>query len=190
LINWWSAHAGKRPLYIGQDVLRTVKSPDPQNPASHQMPRKYMLQRSLPGIYGSCQWYAAAVCENPGNYQTMLRQVYHSTPALQPKMPWIDKKAPGKPQKAAIVWTEDGPILFWTAPKAKTVMDEAVQYVVYRFIKGEKINLEDPSHIFCITRETNLPLTFQNGSAPYVYVITALDHLQNESKGVKKKVKL
>ena len=55
LINWWSAHAGKRPLYIGQDVMRTVKAPDPQNPSSHQMPRKYMLQRSLPGIFGSCQ---------------------------------------------------------------------------------------------------------------------------------------
>jgi uncharacterized lipoprotein YddW (UPF0748 family) len=190
LINWWSAHAGKRPLYIGQDVLRTVKAPDPQNPASHQMPRKYMLQRSLPGIFGSCQWYAAAVCENPGNYQTMLRQVYHNTPALQPKMPWIDNRAPGKPRKAAIVWTEDGPILFWTAPKAKTVMDEAVQYVVYRFLKGEKIDLEDTSHILCITRETNLPLTYQGGRAPYVYIVTALDRVQNESKGAKKKVKL
>ena len=154
------------------------------------MARKYMLQRTLPGISGSCQWYAAAVCENPGNYQTMLRQVYHNTPALQPKMTWIDSKAPGKPRKAAVVWTEDGPILFWTQPKAKTVMDEAVQYVVYRFQKGEKINLEDPSHILCITREQNMPLTYQGGNTSYVYIVTALDRIQNESKGAKKKIKL
>ena len=31
------------------------------------------------------------------------------------------------------VWTEDGYILFWTAPKAETEMDKAIQYVVYRF---------------------------------------------------------
>ena len=190
LVKWWSAHAGQRPVIIGQDVLRTVKATDPENPASHQMPRKYMLQRTLPGIYGSCQWYAAAVCENPGNYQTMLREVYHNTPALQPRMPWIDGKAPGKPRKTAVVWTQDGPVLFWTQPKAKTAMDEAVQYVVYRFNKGEKVNLEDPSHILCITRDTNLPLSYQGGDKSYVYVVTALDRIQNESKGVKKKIKL
>ena len=33
-------------------------------------------------------------------------------------------------------------------------MDKAVQYVVYRFDKKEKVNLEDPSHIVAITRDT------------------------------------
>ena len=105
-------------------------------------------------------------------------------------MPWIDGKAPGKPRKAAIIWTEDGPVLFWTAPKAKTAMDEAHQYVVYRFGPGEKINLDDASHILCLTRETMLPLSYQGGETKYTYIITALDRIQNESKAVKKKVKL
>ena len=190
LIRWWSANAGERPLYIGQDVNRTVKYTDPNNPNQHQMQRKYQLQRSLPGIYGSCQWYAAAVCENPGGYQDILRQVYHSTPALQPLMPWIDRKAPGKPRKTAIIWTEDGPVLFWTNPKGKDEMDKAQQYVVYRFGPREKVNLNDASHILCITKDTMLPLSYQGGDTKYTYVVTALDRLQNESKGVKKKVKL
>jgi hypothetical protein len=189
-IRWWSENAGQRPIFVGQDVSRTVKYPDPNNPAQHQMVRKYQLQRSLPGIYGSCQWYAAAVCENPAGYQDMLRQVYHNTPALQPAMPWIDNKAPKKPRKTAIVWTEDGPVLFWTAPKAKSIMDEAQQYVVYRFGPGEKVNLDDPTHILCITKDTMLPLTYEGGKTKYTYVVTALDRLQNESKAVKKKVKL
>ena len=105
-------------------------------------------------------------------------------------MPWIDAKAPKKPRKVAVVWTTDGPILFWTAPKAKTVMDKAYKYVVYRFLKGEKTDLDDPSHIFCITDNTSLPLEYKGGQVPYVYVVTALDRLQNESKGVKKNVKL
>ena len=37
-----------------------------------------------------------------------------------------------------MVWTYEGPVLFWTAPKAKDEMDKAVQNVVYRFDKKEK----------------------------------------------------
>lgn len=190
LIHWWSAHAGARPLYVGQDVERTCKHPDPQNPQTHQMARKYELQRTLPGIYGSCQWYAKAVVDNVAGYGTALRQVYHSTPALQPLMPWIDHKAPGKPRSTKVIWTEDGPVLFWTAPKAKSLMDEAWQYVVYRFPKGEKRDLDDSRYIVAITRNTFLPLTYEGGKDTYYYVVTALDRLHNESKGAKKKVKL
>ena len=189
-IRWWSANAGQRPVYVGQDVNRTVKFPDTLDPNQHQMHHKYQLQRSLSGIYGSCQWYAAAVCENPGNYQEVLRQQYHNTPALQPLMPWIDRKAPKKPTKTLILWTDDGPVLCWTAPKARKEMDKACQYVVYRFGPDDKVNLNDPSHILCITKSTMLPLPYQGGETKYTYVVTALDRLQNESKGVKKKVNL
>ena len=34
------------------------------------------------------------------------------------------------------------------------------------------------------------PLSYKGGDTKYTYVVTALDRLQNESKGVKKKVKL
>ena len=81
-------------------------------------------------------------------------------------------------------------MLFWTAPKANGVMDEAYKYVVYRFGPGEKVNLEDASKILCITRQTLLPLEYQGGGTKYTYVVTALDRLQNESKAAKKKVKL
>ncbi|MCF0197669.1 MAG: hypothetical protein HUK03_10675, partial [Bacteroidaceae bacterium] len=101
-----------------------------------------------------------------------------------------DKKAPGKPTNLQMVWTSDGPVLFWTAPKAKTEMDEARQYVVYRFLSGEKVDLENPANIVCVTRQTMLPLDYQQGTTKYTYVVTALDRLQNESKGAKVKLKL
>ena len=190
LVRWWSKNAAGRPLIIGQDVERTVKFPDTNNPQSHQIYQKYNLQRSLPGIVGSCQWYAKACVDNPQNYTTALRQSYHPYPALQPQMPWIDGKAPGKVKKLASVWTSDGLMLFWTAPKAKSVMDRAMRFVVYRFEKGEKVNIADPSRILTITTSTHLQLPYDDGKAQYTYVVTALDRLQNESKVAKKKVKL
>ncbi len=190
LVKWWATHADNRPLFIGQDVMRTVKNADLQNPNIHQQARKMQLQRSYPAIEGSCQWYAAAVVDNPGNYRTTLTRYYHRYPALQPLYPFIDKKAPGKVRKVKDIWMSDGYVLFWTAPKAKTEMDKAIEYVVYRFKKGEKRDIEDASKIVCITRDTFYKLPYEDGETTYYYVITALDRLQNESKAVKKKIKL
>ena len=190
LIHWWAKHAASRPLFIGQDVMRTVNKADARNPLQNQMPAKMKLQRSLPTVQGSCQWYAAAVVDNVGNYRTMLEKEYHRYPALIPESPFMDDKAPGKVKKVKMVWTYEGPVLFWTAPKAKDEMDKAVQYVVYRFDKKEKINLDDASHIVAITRDHFYPLPYNDGKTKYQYVVTALDRLHNESKGTKKKVKL
>lgn len=190
LIRWWSENAYARPLYIGQDVERTVKATDLRNPSQNQMAAKYALQRGLPGVHGSCQWYARAVVDDKGGYGTTLRNYYHRTPALQPLMPWLDKKAPGKPRKVKAVWTEDGYMLFWTAPRGKKPMDEARLYAVYVFPKGMKIDLENMNQLVCITADTHVLLPYSNGETKWTYVVTALDRLQNESKGKKVNVKL
>ena len=72
----------------------------------------------------------------------------------------------------------------------KTEMDKAVQYVIYRFAKGERVDLSDPSHIVAITRDTYYNLHFSVEPGQYTYVVTALDRLHNESKLAKKKLKL
>ena len=190
LIRWWAKHASARPLFIGQDVMRTVKNVDLDNRLQHQLPAKMKLQRSLPTVEGSCQWYAAAVVENPGNYCTLLEKQYHRYPALIPTSPFMDDKAPAKVKKLKMVWTFQGPVLIWTAPKATDEMDKAVQYVVYRFDAKEKVDLNDPSHIVAITRDTFYNLPYDDGKKKYQYVVTALDRLHNESKPAKKKVKL
>ena len=190
LVRWWSRYASKRPLVIGQDVERTVRAADRQNPAVNQLPAKFRLQRSLPGMVGSCLWYSAAVVRNEGNYATALRQYYHRYPALQPSMPFIDKKAPKKPRHVKDLWMPDGYYLFWTAPKGKKEMDKVKWYVVYRFEKGEKKDTDDPSNIVAITQDTFIKLPYQDGSRRFTYAVSSLDRLQNESKAVREKVKL
>ena len=190
LIRWWAQHAAARPLYIGEDIERTVKAADPMNPASHQQYAKQLLHQQLPAVQGTVLWYAKAAVDNPGNYATLLREQYWRHPALQPQVPFLDKKAPKKPRSLKAIWMKDGQVLFWTPPKGKGWSDAAVKYVVYRFEKGEKINLDDPSHIVAITSDTFYRLPFVDGRHKRTYVVTALDRLQNESKAAKKQVVL
>ena len=190
LVGWWAEHANGRPLYIGQDVMRTVKATDANNPTQHQQAHKMALQRSYESIGGSCQWPASAVAENAGGYATALTEEYHRWLALQPEFPFIDKKAPKHVKKLDVIWTDDGPVLCWTAPKYKDEMNRPVKYVVYRFAQGEKVDLNDATKIAGFTTQPFFPLTYEGGKAKYTYVVTALDRLHNESKPKKEKIKL
>ena len=190
LARWWDKYAGKRPLFIGEDVERTVKYADPQNPNSHQLNAKRRLHNTLPHVNGTVLWYAKNFCDNIGNYATAMRNGYWKYPALQPKMPFIDDKAPKKPKHIKPIWTDDGYLLFWNAPRGKKWNDVAVKYVVYRFDKGEHINTEDASKIVAITPRTFYKLPYEDGKKKYVYAITSLDRMSNESRVAKKKIKL
>ncbi len=190
LLRWWDAHAYGRPLIIGQDVERTVKYPDTRDPRRHQLMQKMEMLRMLPNVVGTCQWYAKALVDNPQNYATHLRQTYYHYYSLPPLMPWIDSHAPAKPRGLRARWTARGYRLQWRAPKAKGEMDRAVRYVVYRYGKGEKRDLDDPTHIVAIMREPTLMLPYTAGRTTYTYVVTALDRLSNESKPSKIKLKL
>ena len=190
LVKWWARNTENRPLFIGQSVMNTVQNADPKNPSINQLPRKMALQRAYQTIGGSCQWPASAVVENVGKYRDALIAEYHKYPALPPVFDFMDNEAPAKVRKMKPVWTEDGYILFWTAPKYKEEMNRAVQYVVYCFNDKEKVNIDDPSHIVAITRDNFYKLPYEDGKTKYRYVVTALDRLHNESKSVGKKIKL
>ena len=186
LIKWWNQYCSKRPLFIGEDVERTVKFADKNNPQSHQMNAKYNLHAQLSNVQGTVLWYAKAAVDNVGNYGTMLRQVYWKTPALQPLMPWIDKKAPKKVKGLKMVDFGKGPMLMWQAPKGKTWKDKTERYVVYRFPKGVRVDLNDASRIVAITSETfyELPTATKDKTT---WAVTSLDRVSNESKAKKKK---
>ena len=190
LINWWAKYANGRPLYIGQDVVRTTKAADIHHPTQNQLAHKMQLQRSYDAIGGSCQWPASAVAENLGGYATALKEDYHQWLALQPRYPFIDNKAPRNVKALDIIWTDEGPVLCWTAPKYKNEMDRPIKYVVYRFTQREKIDLNDATKIVAFTQQTFFPLTYQGGKVKYTYVVTALDRLHNESKAQKERIKL
>ncbi|MDR0893851.1 MAG: family 10 glycosylhydrolase [Prevotellaceae bacterium] len=195
LVDWWARHAANRPLFIGQSVMNTLENADPQHPERNQLTRKMALQRAYQSIGGSCQWYAAAVVENRGGYRDSLMYNYHRYPALMPVFDFIDNQAPNKVRKVKAVWTADGYLLFWSPPKIKKKADDyemnrPVAYVVYRFTHKKEVDLENPANIVAVTNNPWYKLPYTDGKTKYYYVVTALDRLHNESKLVRKKVKL
>lgn len=183
LIHWWNRHAANRPLIIGEDIERTAKF--------GQQSQKHALYDECPNVKGTVLWYAKAAVDNVGGYADRLRTSYWRYPALQPSMPFISKKTPKKPRKLKAVWMDDDElVLCWTAPKGSEWEREATRYVVYRFRNDEKVNTDDASHIVAVTDDTFYKLPVVDGTQRYVYVVTALNRLQNESKGVKVKVRL
>ena len=189
LIYWWTQNCSNRPLFIGEDVERTVKF-NQQSQKRQLYSQLYGNKSNSSSLSGTVLWYAKAAVDNVGGYGTQLRNNYWRVPALQPSMPFISKATPKKVTKVKPMWTSDGYVLFWKAPKAKGWEQEAAKYVVYRFENKEKIDISDASHIVAITTTPWYRLPYENGKDKYIYVVTALNRLDNESTYVKKRIKL
>jgi len=209
LVDWWANHTNYRNLYIGQSILRTIKYSDVTNPNKNQFTAKIKRQRSHSSISGSCQWPGQCIVDNIGGIADSLRLVYHSTLALQPKYPWIDDEAPEVVRNLKCRWYADGYYLTWDTPQIKELhnktenkykhnyspeitfeLQRTDRYVIYRFKKGQPIDLSNPHHIAIITKHNKWKLPYHTGTNKYMYVVTALDRMQNESKGVKISVRL
>ena len=181
LITWWNRHLQHTNLYIGEDVERTAKF--------HDLERKMLLHAQSSHVKGTVLWYAKAAVDNVGGYATSLRTNYWRTPALQPLTAGMKTKSPGKVKKVKVMDFDGQKVLFWTAPKAKQWDTEATSYVVYRFHRGERISLDDPSKIVAITTDTHYELPAAERKSRYVYAVTALNRIHSEGKEVKKSVK-
>ena len=186
LVGWWARYASKRPLYIGQDVVRTVNAKD-----GNQQQRKYEIQRSNGNVSGSCFWDAASAANNMQGYRDFLESGYFRYPALMPKSVFIDSKAPEKVSGVRVVTDEKGHMLLWIVKddKNEDVMNRPYRFVVYCFGKGEKVDTGNPAKIMEMTDKPFFRLP-QGMTGEYTFVVTVLDRLQNESNGVKCRVKL
>ena len=184
LIQWWNKNATREGthLYIGQNVARTMKA--------DQLTRKMLYERSLSKVKGNCFWPANEILWNNKGVADSLKQNYHRYPALIPAYTHLHNRAPQEVKKLKAEWTAQGYMLHWQAEQSKTNPELASYFVIYRFENKEPVNLDDPSKIVAVTRETNYLLPYDDGKRKYRYVVTAVDRFHNENQGKSKKVKL
>ena len=174
LIRWWTYNNYGAHLYIGQDVARTMKA--------NQLKRKMELERTLPAIYGNCFWSGYELLRNNSGIVDSLKNRYHKYPALIPAYLHQHHKKPKDVKSLKAEWNSSGYTLHWKRNGEPRNPEKAQYYVVYRFRDNEKMNLEDPSKIVSITRETSIALPYIKGKEKYKYVVTSVDRFHNESK--------
>ena len=171
--------------------MRTVNAKDSTVLCGHQQQRKYELQRANSNISGSCFWDAASAANNVGGYRDVLAGSYYRYPALMPRYPFIDNKAPSKLEGVGVVDDNGKNMLVWIVGEDaySDVMDAPYRFVVYCFAKGERVNINNPANILEITSKTFIEIP-ESLEGQYTFVVTVLDRMYNESAGVSRKVRL
>lgn len=186
LTDWWTKNASGRHLYIGHAVYRLKAGSNDagwEKPA--QIPRQVRYNRTKPQISGSIYFSARPLGKNELSVADSVRNLY-AYPALPPAMPWKDNVPPNEPEKLKARKVSDlGMSISWDLPATKAKDgDEIKAFVVYRFNKNEKINLDNPAKILAIVRNEGKHGYIDQSYEPrksFVYVVTALDRLNNES---------
>lgn len=182
LLKWWNDHNAGQHLYIGQDLKRSLDKMELQT--------KIRMTRQMPQVKGNCYWYGYQILENVQGVADTLRQVLHRTKALTPPYTHLHKGRPDKVEKLTEVFTEDMHFLTWEHQQEPMQPEKAQKFVLYRFRKGEKIDIERAEHLLAVTPDNFFILPYEGGENRYTYVVTALDAFGNESKERKIKVKL
>ncbi len=189
LAYWWNQHGYGRHLYFGQDVERTMNA-NGLNPRYTQLNHKMQLSRYLDHVGGNCFWPGYSLLNNYKGIADDLESHYHARPALIPAYTFIDNQAPAEVKGLKARWTPNGYELQWKRKETTDEMQRQLYFCVYRFNPDEIIDLHSTAHLIAITRETTLLLPYKKGTQEYVYVVTAVDRMHNESQGKARKVKL
>lgn len=182
LLHWWNANNFEQPLYIGQDLKRSVDK--------NELDTKIRQSREMSFVSGNCYWYGYQILENYADVVNTLKTSAHRAKAIIPAYTHLHKGAPDKVKKLTEVFTEDMHFLTWEHAKQPRNPETAQQFVVYRFRAGEKVDVNRAENIVAVTPDNFYVLPYEGGNNKYTFAVSALDAFKNEGKAVKIKVRL
>ncbi len=183
LLDWWSDNTYNRHLYIGMAAYRINERRRSKFKDPGQMPAQIRYLRDNERVQGSVYFSSKSLLNNPLGFTDSLQQNYYKYPALPPLMLWLDSIPPNPPRNVTATPVHNSVDLKWDVPLPAKDSEPVYGYIIYRFNADETVNLEDPRHILHIQYD-DTPFyhdeTVQRGKS-YVYVVTAIDRLKNES---------
>jgi uncharacterized lipoprotein YddW (UPF0748 family) len=178
LMPWWYGRCYKRHMYYGLGLYRMAESHKGPWTSVHELMWQLRDIRQQCPNTGYCFYNATAFDKIKAPVKDSLKNSYARFPALVPTMPWLDSVAPAAPVLKAepvgsaikLKWQESNP------------HKEPLRYVVYRFVNGEKPNLERNDRIIAIKQEQEFTDFEAKRYKQCIYIVTALDRMWNESK--------
>ena len=181
LVSWWSENSYNTHLYIGQDVERTMNTPDKKYNQTNQLERKMLLTRQTDNVLGNCFWSGDYLLKNKA-FKDSMKANYHKNIALVPVIKSIDSIPPKPVYDVEYSFMGKDPKIVWKVQKATNEMDKAFYFCVYAFEENEEMNIKNPAKLVKIVHTNEYILPENESSMCYKYVITALDRLENESE--------
>lgn len=183
IVDWWTKNSFGRHLYIGLGTYKAGKDITyPQWSDPKEQGRQLRISRSYPQVQGGVYFSSKSVMANPVGFQDTLREHYYRYPALIPAMPWKDNVAPLAPAQVNATATQEGIQLTWNSSEPASDGEHARYYLIYRVLKGETIQPQNVHHLLAIHRRESAYLdTTARPGERYVYAVTAVDPLHNES---------
>lgn len=183
LMRWWNDNANGVDIYVGQDVKRTMDTPDPANHSANEMDTKVRMSRDLPNINGNIWWHGYWVTGNYKGAGKLLSENYQNTIALPPVYDGPGS-GPRPVDKIKVVKQGDAEFLEWDATKhgREQNAEDGIRYVVYQFFNGEKDDVSNAEAIVALTPHTKMRI--DSGERGVTYAVTVLDRLNRESKPV------
>lgn len=185
LVNWWAKNSFGRHVYVGEAAYK-INSGGNWNNLS-EMPNHLRYVSQIPQIKGNVYFSSKSITNNFGGFQDSLRNNFYKYPSLTPPMPWLDSIAPNKIENLVLLKDSNKVKLSWTKPLIAQDGDSAKRFVIYRFNHPDSIDLNDPRPIRRITWNDTTEYTdvIPSISNPqYIYAVTSLDKLNNESEPV------
>lgn len=183
LVDWWSDNSYGRHLYVGQAPYRAF---EPHSRAFHnprEIPNQIRYLRDDPNVEGSAFFSANTLLKNPLGFADSLHYNFYKYPALPPTMPWLDSIPPNAPRNVTAKLNVKSINLKWDTPTMAPDSEEVYGYVIYRFGVTDSIDLNNPKYILHIQYNASTEYTDDSvdRNKPYIYIVTALDRLKNES---------
>ena len=134
LVKWWNDNVKGTDLYIGQDVQRTMDTPDARTGGKNELDTKVKFTRNLPNINGNVWWCGYWVTGNYKGAADSLAMKYQSTIALPPAygdkaikpMAVKNLRVNKNNQVSKLSWQPDGATMIQKST-------DPVRYVVYKF---------------------------------------------------------
>ncbi len=183
LLDWWSDNTFNRHLYIGMAAYRINEHRKGKFKDAGQMPDQMKYLRNNPRVEGSVYFSSNSLLNNPLGFTDSLKENFYKHPSLPPVMLWLDSVPPNPPLNFTASVINNKVELKWATPLLAKDKEPVYGYVVYRFNGDEKVNTNDPKYILHIQYNDSTFYsdgTVKNGNT-YLYVVTALDRLKNES---------
>ena len=183
LLAWWSrlTQPEKFHLYCGLSMWNETEELKYEIAEQRKMPER---------VQGTLFWSTKVFMQNKKGLNQALQAREYRYPALVPPMPWHDMTPPAAPEGLSARGMASLVKLSW-----KTAYSENLRYfLVYRFAKGQAVDLNDPSAIVAKVPygdqadQTYLDETAAPGE--YVYAVTAVSRNNVESPAAEIEVKV